>query len=267
MFGRPPPKQPAADLTVPLPTDDVTTILNRFADAGFSPQEMVALLSSHTIAAADKIDTVCLSRIICLYPHNISEDSWNTIRLVSPSKIIDLVLNSSRFTGRLELLIHRYFWRFCSRAPPSPARGESTCIHSMPFLNIGQECLSCRRGLVPHSWGDASSVRCGNCQGLENCMSLAKYDRYVNPSFTPNICTPTIQHLDNQEKMVKEFAAAMAKLQVLGQDSSKLIDCSDVRLFWLITTTKTDRLCTYQGRTCSKAFHRPYQIPAHFYQE
>jgi hypothetical protein len=38
--------------------------------------------------------------------------------------------------------------------------------------------------------------------------------------------------------MVTEFAAAMAKLQVLGQDSSRLIDCSDVRIFWFPATTK-----------------------------
>ena len=56
MFGRPPPVAPAPDLTVPEPTDSVTKILARFADAGFSPQEAVALLSSHTIAAADVVD-------------------------------------------------------------------------------------------------------------------------------------------------------------------------------------------------------------------
>lgn len=56
MFGRPPPKGPAHDLTVPEPTDSVTSILARFADAGFSPKEAIALLSSHTIAAADVVD-------------------------------------------------------------------------------------------------------------------------------------------------------------------------------------------------------------------
>jgi hypothetical protein len=56
MFGRPQPVGPAPDLTVPEPTDSVTAILARFADAGFSAQEAVALLSSHTIAAADVID-------------------------------------------------------------------------------------------------------------------------------------------------------------------------------------------------------------------
>lgn len=43
-------------MTVPEPTDSVTKILQRFADAGFSPPEAVALLSSHTIAAADVVD-------------------------------------------------------------------------------------------------------------------------------------------------------------------------------------------------------------------
>lgn len=36
--------------------DTVTKILARFADAGFSPDEVVALLASHTIAAADHVD-------------------------------------------------------------------------------------------------------------------------------------------------------------------------------------------------------------------
>ncbi|KAF8803272.1 manganese peroxidase 1 [Phlegmacium glaucopus] len=55
-FGRPPPLAPAPDLTVPEPTDSVTAIIARFADAGFSVPEIVALLASHTIAAADKVD-------------------------------------------------------------------------------------------------------------------------------------------------------------------------------------------------------------------
>ncbi|KAF9471476.1 heme peroxidase, partial [Pholiota conissans] len=41
MFGRPAPVAAAPDLTVPEPTDSVTDILARFADAGFSPAEAV----------------------------------------------------------------------------------------------------------------------------------------------------------------------------------------------------------------------------------
>ncbi|TCD71226.1 Manganese peroxidase 3 [Steccherinum ochraceum] len=56
-LGRPAPIAAAPDLTVPEPFDSVDSILARFADAGnFSPQEVVALLSSHTVAAADLVD-------------------------------------------------------------------------------------------------------------------------------------------------------------------------------------------------------------------
>ncbi|KAJ3546294.1 hypothetical protein NM688_g5531 [Phlebia brevispora] len=52
---------PAPDKTVPEPFDTVDSILSRFQDAfsdvgGFTPAEVVALLVSHTIAAADHID-------------------------------------------------------------------------------------------------------------------------------------------------------------------------------------------------------------------
>ncbi|KAI0697907.1 melanin-decolorizing enzyme [Cytidiella melzeri] len=56
-LGRPSPLAPAPDLTVPEPFDSIDKILARFADAGgFTPAEVVALLSSHTIAAADHVD-------------------------------------------------------------------------------------------------------------------------------------------------------------------------------------------------------------------
>ncbi|KAI0350840.1 manganese peroxidase [Trametes cingulata] len=56
-IGRKDATQPAPDLTVPEPFDSVTSILARFADAGrFTPAEVVALLASHTIAAADHVD-------------------------------------------------------------------------------------------------------------------------------------------------------------------------------------------------------------------
>ncbi|KAF8160931.1 manganese peroxidase 3 [Crassisporium funariophilum] len=55
-LGRPPPKAASPDLLVPEPFDTITKILARFADAGFSPAEVVALLASHSIAAADHVD-------------------------------------------------------------------------------------------------------------------------------------------------------------------------------------------------------------------
>nr|CDN40126.1 versatile peroxidase [Bjerkandera adusta] len=56
-LGRPAATQPAPDGLVPEPFDSVTDILNRFADAGgFTTQEVVWLLASHSIAAADHVD-------------------------------------------------------------------------------------------------------------------------------------------------------------------------------------------------------------------
>ncbi|KAI0743576.1 heme peroxidase [Daedaleopsis nitida] len=56
-IGRIDATQPAPDLTVPEPFDTVDSILQRFSDAGgFTPAEVVALLGSHTIAAADHVD-------------------------------------------------------------------------------------------------------------------------------------------------------------------------------------------------------------------
>nr|WCB70288.1 manganese peroxidase MnP3 [Trametes hirsuta] len=57
LFGRPAATRPAPDKTIPEPFDTVDTILARFKDAaGFTPEEVVALLASHTVAAADEVD-------------------------------------------------------------------------------------------------------------------------------------------------------------------------------------------------------------------
>ena len=46
LTGRPPPKAASPDGLVPEPFDSVDKILARFADVGFNPAEVVALLSS-----------------------------------------------------------------------------------------------------------------------------------------------------------------------------------------------------------------------------
>ena len=38
-------------------------------------------------------------------------------------------------------------------------------------------------------------------------------------------------YIDNQAHATRTFKAAMAKLQVLGQNMTELIDCSEVRPF------------------------------------
>ncbi|EMD37363.1 fungal class II heme-containing peroxidase [Gelatoporia subvermispora B] len=57
MAGRPNATAPAVIGLIPQPQDNVTSILDRFADAGnFSPFEVVSLLASHSVARADKVD-------------------------------------------------------------------------------------------------------------------------------------------------------------------------------------------------------------------
>ena len=56
MIGRPPPTAASPPNLVPQPFDPVPTILARFGSIGIEPQEVVALLASHSTAGADDID-------------------------------------------------------------------------------------------------------------------------------------------------------------------------------------------------------------------
>jgi len=56
LAGRPNISLPSPDFLVPEPSDSVDTIINRMGDAGFSPNEIVDLLASHTVAAQDHVD-------------------------------------------------------------------------------------------------------------------------------------------------------------------------------------------------------------------
>ncbi|KAI0069738.1 manganese peroxidase isozyme precursor [Panus rudis PR-1116 ss-1] len=47
---------PAPDKTVPEPSDSPDAIFKRMGDAGFSPNEVVDLLASHSVAAQDHVD-------------------------------------------------------------------------------------------------------------------------------------------------------------------------------------------------------------------
>ena len=57
LAGRPNATAPAPDGLIPEPQDNVTSILARMLDGGnFSPDEVVALLASHSVARADHVD-------------------------------------------------------------------------------------------------------------------------------------------------------------------------------------------------------------------
>nr|ADW41627.1 manganese peroxidase 1 [Agrocybe praecox] len=159
MFGRPPPKAPAPDLTVPEPTDTVTKILERFADAGFSPPEAVALLSSHTIAAADVVDVTIPGT-----PFDSTVGTFDT------QVFLEVLLKGKLFPGN---------------------------------------------GSQP---GEVLSPLAGEMR-LQSDFRISQ---------DPRTACFWQAMVNNQELMIAEFRAAMSKLQVLGQDKSRLIDCSDV---------------------------------------
>ena len=52
-IGRPPPKGPAPDFIVPQPVNTTDELLAAFAAVDFSPEELISLLTSHTVAGAD----------------------------------------------------------------------------------------------------------------------------------------------------------------------------------------------------------------------
>ena len=58
LAGRPNATFPADEGTVPEPQDSVNQILDRMADAGFSPTELIQLLASHSVGRADHVDPV-----------------------------------------------------------------------------------------------------------------------------------------------------------------------------------------------------------------
>ena len=52
-IGRPAPLGPAPDFIVPQPVNTTDELIAAFAQAGFSSDELIALLASHTAAGAD----------------------------------------------------------------------------------------------------------------------------------------------------------------------------------------------------------------------
>ncbi|PPQ68182.1 hypothetical protein CVT24_005069 [Panaeolus cyanescens] len=158
-LGRPPPVAPAPDNTVPKPEDTVDSILARFADAGFSPEEAIALLSSHTVAAADVIDVTIPGT-----PFDTTPFTFDT------QVFLEVLLKGTLFPGT-----------------------------------------------GPHV-GEVLSPIFGEMR-LQSDFALARDDRTA--CFWQDM-------VNNQEHMMSAFATVMAKLQVLGQDTTQLIDCSDV---------------------------------------
>ncbi|KAK0431562.1 manganese peroxidase 1 precursor [Armillaria borealis] len=107
LFGRPAAIEPAQDKLVPEPFDTVTDIIARFTDAGVTTPQLIALLSSHTVAAADKVDvTVGLIHIHFVFFHSttIFADSGvtpfdSTPGIFDTQIFIEVQLRGTQFPG------------------------------------------------------------------------------------------------------------------------------------------------------------------------
>jgi len=159
MFGRVDATFHAVDKTVPEPFDTVDAIIDRFADVGLTPAEIVALLASHTVAAADLVD------------------------------------------------------------PTIPG----TPFDSTPFTFDTQFFIETQlRGILfPGTGGNQGEVE----SPLKGEIRLQSDSSFARDSRTACFWQANV---NNQAHMTSSFAAAYAKLQVMGQDVSQMVDCSDV---------------------------------------
>ncbi|KAF9553326.1 manganese peroxidase [Agrocybe pediades] len=159
LLGRPAAKR-AASANMPgpaLPTDDVTTILARFHDVGFTPDEVIALLAAHSTGSNYVLDPMAVQAPFDTTPEMF--DSQFYIETLLPGKF-----GNESVSGEVQA------------QQPGIVRLQSD------FLLARDSRTTCK-------W-----------QGL----------------------------MGNQAVMAAEFQSAMLKLQILGQDSSLLTDCSDV---------------------------------------
>jgi len=164
--GRPNATAAAPDGLIPEPQDSVDKILARFADGGgFTPDEVVALLASHSIARSDHVDPT-----ISAVPFDSTPFTFDT------QIYLEVLLNGTGFPG----------------SPNNTGEVESP-------LPLG-------------SGDNVGEMR------LQSDFAIARDSRTA--------CTWQ-GFIDQQQKMASAFQAAMAKLAVVGQDTTNFFDCSE----------------------------------------
>ncbi|KAJ7582953.1 heme peroxidase, partial [Mycena floridula] len=159
LAGRPDAVGPSPDGLLPEASDSVDSILARMADAGFSPNELVDLLASHSIGFQENVD---------------------------PS------IPFTPFDSTVTVLDTQFFLETLIKGTIIP--GDS--IHS----------------------GEAKAPIPGEFR-LQSDSAIAR-DRRTACRWE--------SHVLSQELMTSSFAAAMAKLAVVGQNKNALLDCSEV---------------------------------------
>ncbi|KAH8116589.1 manganese peroxidase 3 [Phellopilus nigrolimitatus] len=163
LAGRPNATIPADDGSVSQPQDSVDSILARFADVGFSSDEVIHLLSSHTIARSDT--------------------------LVAGHTAVPF--DSTPFTFDTQ-----FFLEVLLAGTAVPFGVNNT---------VGAEV-------------DSALAAEGEMR-LQSDFSLSRDSRTA---------CEWQSMVDNQNLMMSNFQTAMKKLSNIGQDTSKLVDCTEV---------------------------------------
>ncbi|KAG6920086.1 hypothetical protein DXG01_010154 [Tephrocybe rancida] len=188
-LGRPAAKAPSPDNLVPEPFDSVTKILARMADAGFSPNEVVALLSSHSVAAADHVDPTIPGTPLDSTPGDFDTQVF-----------VEVLLAGTSFPGLVNPSIS---------GPPS----AYLVVINSTGGNQGEVQSPLPGELRLQS--DHDNLTFGTVTLLQiarDARTACQWQSFAN----------------NQAKMQSEFAAAMLKMSLLGQNKAKMVDCSEV---------------------------------------
>jgi len=159
--GRPNATAASPPNLVPDPFNTVTEILARMGDAGFTPEEVVALIASHTIAAQDHVEPT---------------------------------IHGSPFDSTPDTFDNQVFIEVQLRGTLLPAGSGGSAA------------------------GEVTSPLAGEIR-LQSDHNLARDSRTA--------CTWQ-SFAASQDLMVSKFKAAFEKMTLLGQDVTKMIDCSEV---------------------------------------
>ncbi|KIP01553.1 fungal class II heme-containing peroxidase [Phlebiopsis gigantea 11061_1 CR5-6] len=169
---------PAPDGLVPAPWHSVDRILARMADAGFSPEETIALLAAHSVATQHTIDPMADGAALDSTPESFDNRFFTEV--CPGCQVVERLMNPH---DRQMLL---------DSSERAPANDTVKGVVDSPFRD---------------------QLR------LQSDYLMARDERTA----------PTWQSLSRDtSQMSSRFVEAMAKLSMLGQDPSTLVDCSDV---------------------------------------
>ena len=189
LAGRPNAKQVPPDGLVPEPQDTVDTILARFADAGgFTSDDVVSLLASHSIARADHVDPSLSAAPFDSTPFTVSYNSTPFQRGATSYLISSLLQFDTQFFLETQL-----------RGVGFPGGGGNQGEVESPMpLTVGDNVGEIRLQ------SDSNFAR--------DSRTACLWQSFVT----------------DQQKMASMFAAAMSKLAILGHNRANLVDCSEV---------------------------------------